>query len=127
MEFSGQEYWSELPFPPPRYLPNSRIRPASPALPALAVRFFGHWATWETHQFYTQYQQCIHVNPHIPIYPHHLPLLVSTHLFSISVSYFCFANRFICTTFLQQKIAQHCKATILPKKKNTFSVTIFKF
>ena len=30
MEFSRQEYWSGLPFPPPGDLPNLRIEPASP-------------------------------------------------------------------------------------------------
>jgi len=32
MGFSRQEYWSELPFPSPRNLPNPRIEPRSPAL-----------------------------------------------------------------------------------------------
>ena len=32
MGFSGQEYWSRLPFPSPEDLPNSGIKPASPAL-----------------------------------------------------------------------------------------------
>ena len=32
MEFSRQEYWSGLPFPPPGDLPNPGIEPASPAL-----------------------------------------------------------------------------------------------
>ena len=32
-----QEYWSKLPFPPPGDLPNSEIKPTSPAL---AGRFF---------------------------------------------------------------------------------------
>ena len=30
--FSRQEYWSELPCPPPEDLPNSGIKPRSPAL-----------------------------------------------------------------------------------------------
>ena len=34
MEFSRQEYWSGLPFPSPRDLPNSEIKPESPALQA---------------------------------------------------------------------------------------------
>ena len=34
MEFSRQEYWSGLPFPSPGDLPNSRIKPGSPALQA---------------------------------------------------------------------------------------------
>ena len=32
MEFSRQEYWRGLPFPPPGDLPNSEIKPGSPAL-----------------------------------------------------------------------------------------------
>ena len=32
MEFSRQEYWSGLPFPPPGDLPDLRIEPRSPAL-----------------------------------------------------------------------------------------------
>ena len=38
--FSKQEYWSELPFPPPGDLPNPGTEPASLASPALAGRFF---------------------------------------------------------------------------------------
>ena len=34
MEFSRQEYWNELPFPPPGDLPDSEIKPRSPALQA---------------------------------------------------------------------------------------------
>ena len=37
MEFSKQEYWSELPFPSPEDLPNPGIKPISPALTG---RFF---------------------------------------------------------------------------------------
>ena len=40
MEFSRQEYWSGLPFPPPRELPDPGIEPMSPVSPALAGRFF---------------------------------------------------------------------------------------
>ena len=32
MEFSRQEYWSQLPFPLPEDLPGPRIEPKSPAL-----------------------------------------------------------------------------------------------
>ena len=35
MGFPRQEYWSELPFPPPGDLHNPRIEPASPASPTL--------------------------------------------------------------------------------------------
>ena len=34
MEFSGQDYWSELPFSFPEVLPNPGIKPGSPALQA---------------------------------------------------------------------------------------------
>ena len=36
MGFSGQEYWSGLPFPSPGDLPDSGIEPVSLASPALA-------------------------------------------------------------------------------------------
>ena len=32
MEFSKEEYWSGLPFPPPGDLPDPGIKPGSPAL-----------------------------------------------------------------------------------------------
>ena len=37
MGFSGQEYWSGLPFPSPGDLPNPGIEPRSPALQADAL------------------------------------------------------------------------------------------
>ena len=37
MEFSRQEHWNGLPFPPPGDLPNPEIKLMSPASPALAV------------------------------------------------------------------------------------------
>ena len=40
MGFSRQEYWSELPFPTPRDLPNPGIEPVSLVSPVLAGRFF---------------------------------------------------------------------------------------
>ena len=40
MGFSGQEYWSGLPCPPPGDLPDPGIEPSSPAAPALAGGFF---------------------------------------------------------------------------------------
>ena len=36
----GREYWSELPFPSPRDLPNPGIKPESPLSPALTSGFF---------------------------------------------------------------------------------------
>ena len=41
---SQQEYWSRLPFPPPRNLSNLGIKPVSPKFPALQVDSL-HWAT----------------------------------------------------------------------------------
>ena len=35
MGFSRQEYWSGLPFPPPRNRPNPGTEPGSPVSPAL--------------------------------------------------------------------------------------------
>ena len=45
--FSRQEYWSGLPYPPPRDLPNPRVELASSMSPALAGRFSTTNATWE--------------------------------------------------------------------------------
>ena len=40
MGFSSQEYWNGFPCPPPGYLPDPDIEPASPEAPVLAGRFF---------------------------------------------------------------------------------------
>ena len=47
IEFCRQEYWSELPCPPPGDLPNPGIEPVSLTQPALAGGFFTTSATWE--------------------------------------------------------------------------------
>ena len=47
MKFSRQEYWSGLPFPIPRDLPDPRIEPVSLMSPALAGGFFSSSTTWE--------------------------------------------------------------------------------
>ena len=47
MEFSSQEYQSEVPFPTPGDLPDPAIEPQSLVSPALAGRFFTTSATWE--------------------------------------------------------------------------------
>ena len=47
MGFSRQEYWSELPCPPPGDLPDPGIEPASLMGPALADGFFTTSSTWE--------------------------------------------------------------------------------
>ena len=40
MGFPREEYWSELPCPPPRDLPNPGTEPTSPASPALTGGIF---------------------------------------------------------------------------------------
>ena len=40
MRFSRQEYWRELPCPPPQDLPDPGIKPTSLASPALTGKFF---------------------------------------------------------------------------------------
>ena len=47
IEFSRQEYWGGLLFPPPADLPDAGIKPESLASPALAGGFFTPSATWE--------------------------------------------------------------------------------
>ena len=51
-EFSRQEYWIELPFPPPWDLPNPGTEPTSLMSPALAGVFFTTSTTWEANCFY---------------------------------------------------------------------------
>ena len=46
MGFSQQEYWSELPFPPPGDLPHPGTELVSPIL---GGGFFTTSATWEVH------------------------------------------------------------------------------
>ena len=50
MEFSKQEYWSGVPFPPPGDLPDPGIKPTSLTSPALAAKFFTISATWEAQE-----------------------------------------------------------------------------
>ena len=40
LEFSRQEFWSGVPFPPPGDLPNPGIKPTSLASPVLIAGFF---------------------------------------------------------------------------------------
>ena len=47
MGFSRQEYWSGLPFPSPRGLPNPGMEPKSFTSPAVAGWFFTTSATWK--------------------------------------------------------------------------------
>ena len=56
MEFSRQEFWSELPFLPAGNLPNPGIKPVSLESPALAGGFFTTWAVWEARRIqHTEY------------------------------------------------------------------------
>ena len=48
IEFSRQEYWSGLPYPPPGDLPDPRTESVSFTSPALVGRFFNTSATWES-------------------------------------------------------------------------------
>ena len=48
MGFSGQEYWSGLPYPPPRDCPYPGSEPASLMSPSLTGRFF----TWEVYKYF---------------------------------------------------------------------------
>ena len=47
MGFSRQEYWSGLPCPPPRDLPDSGVEPTSLVSPSLAGGLFTTSAPWE--------------------------------------------------------------------------------
>ena len=50
MAFSGQEYWSGLPYPLSGDLPDPGIQPLSLMSPALAGRFFTTSTTWEARE-----------------------------------------------------------------------------
>ena len=55
MGLSRQEYWSGLPCPPPRNLPDPRIKPMSHVSPALAGRFFTTSIIWEALRMASRY------------------------------------------------------------------------
>ena len=55
MRFSRQEYWSELPCPPPGHLPDPGIEPTSLTFPALAGGFFTTSTTWEALTIFITY------------------------------------------------------------------------
>ena len=58
MGFSRQKYWSELPCPPPGYLPDPGTEPSSLTSPVLAGRFFTTSTTWEA-------LRCVHVTTNV--------------------------------------------------------------
>ena len=60
--FSGQEYWSGLPFPSPGNLPDPGIKPVSVMSPVLAGGFFTTGATWEAPIYAYEY---VHVYVYI--------------------------------------------------------------
>ena len=91
--FSRQEYWSQLPCPPPRDLPNPGVEPRSLKFRALASRFFITSATWEAHrmgissvQFSSVARLCLTlcdpmncITPGFPVH-HQLPEFTQTHV-----------------------------------------------
>ena len=81
MELSRKEYWSGLPFPPPRYLPEPGIEPASLASSALAGGFFTTATSGKPLESGRNTQDQVH-KPSAPWAPEqavcsHLPCLVS--------------------------------------------------
>ena len=60
-DFSRQEYWSRLPFPPPGDLPDSGIELSFPVSLALTGGFFYHWAIWEAPWHTTGIQYLINI------------------------------------------------------------------
>ena len=61
MEFSRQEYWSGLSFPPPGDLPNPRIELRSTSMQVDSLP----WVTREALYIW----QCVYFNPKLLIYP----------------------------------------------------------
>ena len=62
MGFSRQEYWSELPCPPPKDLPDPGIETTCLTSPALAGRFFITAPPGKPHkfkQFYLKYNKLL--------------------------------------------------------------------
>ena len=93
MGFSRQEYWSGLPVPSPGDLTDPGVELASLVSPALADAFFTTSVSWEA-------QPCKCVNPYLPVPPTLLSSLVSIHRSLCPCLYPCFANKIICTIFL---------------------------
>ena len=93
MEFSMKEYWSGLPFPIPRDLPNPGIKPMSLASLTLPSRFFTTAPSGKTfwhYQFSSVTQSCPtlcdsmnHSTPSLPVH-HQLPEFTQTHIHQVS-------------------------------------------
>ena len=78
MGFFMQEYWSGLPCPPPRDLPNLRIKPESLMSPVFACRFFTTIATWEAQtiqKIIVKRKKKIYIYIYIYTFPFHLVCL----------------------------------------------------
>ena len=69
MGFSWQEYWSELPCPPPGDLPNPGIELVSLTSPALAGEFFTTSVIWETHSLSLDFPISSHPITSTPAFP----------------------------------------------------------
>ena len=67
MEFSRQEYWSGLPFPPPRDLPDPGIKLCLLRSPTLASGFFTASVTREA-------QERLHIHAKLPLLLERQPL-----------------------------------------------------
>ena len=61
MEFSRQEYWNGLPYPPPGDLPDPGIEPAALVSPTLASRLFTTSLLYLTSKYFSvDHMICIH-------------------------------------------------------------------
>ena len=72
-ECSRKEYWSGLPWPSPRDLPNSGIEPTSFMSPAFAGRIFTTCATWEAHL-------CLYLYLYLFLYVYLYYISISSHI-----------------------------------------------
>ena len=82
-------YWISFPFRSPQSTEQSSL-----CCTLGSHQFF----TAAAAVFYTQYQQCMYINPSFPIHP--FTLLLSIHLFYMSVS-LCFVNKIVYTNFFR--------------------------
>ena len=62
MEFSRQEYWSGLPFPPPGDLPDPGIELTSPASPSLQADSFTTEPSGKAYIYALIYDTCFYLS-----------------------------------------------------------------
>ena len=93
MEFSRQEYWSQLPFSSPGDLPNLGIEPGSPALQADSLLSEPIYMSLFSVQFSSVAQSCPTLcdpmngaTPGLPVHHHLLELLKLTSIESVMSS-----------------------------------------